>query len=714
MKILRSVLNAIKASPVGSGRPEHGGALFSNDGGETISRFCYDANGSRSSGTYSPDTKTINELIKAYSDQGYYFVGLVHSHPQGYTGLSMGKRAVADDGYTASDEEAIHKLLKGMNGTKRLYFPVVQSAVYGKFSMRMFYGEKDCYGRITIYEDGCIQIVEDGYDDVMRRGLQDHLPMSQFSHSTAVLLGAGNAPDIAEGLTRQGINKFVLLDSTRFEFADIAGLATYDQIGGYKVDVVARRIRAINPMAQVKIIRQYIDQDIDLQKFGSWLANVNRQRSVVVYCENTLDDFACTQRLCAAYGIALIRAYTKWGHHPNFACTYAEFYDYWGNPHARGRYKLETARCYRGMPLPSNNILLSEVSRFFGSPIGKKERRALARSDKEQAAAPEKYEPLYTKEEIGRKKVAVIGCGGSRSYIENLARAGVKHFLLIDGDAYGHTNLQTQMAYADEMDRPKAAVIADQVHLINPEAEVEVVEAMLDEAVTDEQFAAYIGEEWLNRPSDVLIAACTDNVIAQERCSRLALKYGFPFLMAGIYQGGRVMEIVFFHPEVSTVCPRCIFNKRVEANLSLTDKPAPAQSNGTSVFITEQLNAHKGFISLSLLLYHSPTADKRYSEFLDDNKWKTPKRERRADRNFMFFTMDSRMEEHSGRKAYAKFDKWGQKLGSNFQLGVSFFRKQKPLKHCPDCGGKGHPLITVKGRMADTREGLYPKEEKHQ
>lgn len=49
--------------------------------------------------------------------------------------------------------------------------------------------------------------------------------------------------------------------------------------------------------------------------------------------------------------------------------------------------------------------------------------------------------------------------------------------------------------------------------------------------------------------------------------------------------------------------------------------------------------------------------------------------------------------------------------GSNFQIGGAFFRKKKPLKHCPDCGGIGTPLIRVKGTIADTREGLYPKEE---
>lgn len=709
MKILRNVLNEIRQSPVGCGRPEQGGILFSSDGGETITKFVYDKGGSCSSGTYSPNVQFVNEQIKRYNNHGYYFIGCIHSHPKGFTGLSMG-RGGSRSGYTASDEEAIVKLLTGMKGTKRLYFPVVQSSFHGEFSMRMFYGEKDRNGKISIYEDRALRIVDDVFDTEVRREIQNYIPMGQYSHATAILVGAGNGADIAEQLTRKGVNKFVLLDGTRFEPSDISGTATYDNIGGYKADAVARRIRAVNPMAKVKIIRQYIDGDVDIQKFGLWLENVDRKRSIVVFCENSIDDFAHTQRLCAMYRIALIRAYTKWDSSSYTALVYTEYYDYWSNPQSAGKGGVHSVMYYQGMPLPSNIILLGEVNSFFATPIGKKERRELARSVEENTPVVEKYEPLYTKEEIESKKVVVIGCGGSRSYAENLARSGVKHFLLIDADTYARSNLQTQMAYANEMNRAKADIIADHIKLINPDAQVDVVKSMLDETMTDEQFAEYVGQDWINRPNDVLIAACTDNVIAQERCSRLALKYGFPFLMAGIYPGGRVLEIVFFHPETTTVCPRCIFNKRIEANLSTENKPEPAKSNGTSVFITEQLNAYKGFISLGLLLYHSPTADKRYSEFLDDNKWGTPKRTRKVDRNFMFLTMDSRMEEHSGRKAYARFDRWGEKLGSNFQVGVSFFRKQKPLKHCPDCGGKGVPLIAVKGKAADTREGLYPKE----
>lgn len=546
----------------------------------------------------------------------------------------------------------------------------------------------------------------------MRREIQGYIPaISKYTHSTAIIVGAGNGFDLAEQLTRVGVNKFVLIDSTRYEPSDISGFATYENIGSYKADAVARRIRAINPIAQVRIIRQSIDGEVDYKRFACWLENIDHKKSIVVFCEGALDDFKHTQNLCSLYRIALIRGYSVRGCYRNFGWVYTEIYDYWADSRATRKRKMDYVSSSFGMKFPTNSFLFSQIYDFFTRPTSKKERQAVARSEEKQEPVVQKYEPLYTKEEISRKKVVVIGCGGSMSYIENLVRSGIRYLTLIDADTYSESNVQTQMAYLNDIEQFKVDVAAEHISLINPEVKVTTVKRMLDENMTDEEFACYVGREWLDRPNDILIAACTDNFVAQARCSRLALKFGFPYIQAGIYPGGRILELAFFHPLVSKVCPRCMLSGRYRANLERKVKPEPAKSNGTSIFFTEQLNSLKGFISLALLLYHSETADKRFSEFMDDNGWTTPKRSHKIDRNYMFFTMDSKLADHTGRKAYITFDKWGQKLGSNYQIGVSFFRKRKPEKHCPDCGGKGKPLVYVKGKIADTREGLYQEEE---
>ena len=49
-------------------------------------------------------------------------------------------------------------------------------------------------------------------------------------------------------------------------------------------------------------------------------------------------------------------------------------------------------------------------------------------------------------EELSEKKAAVIGCGGLGGYaIEMLARAGVGHIKVCDGDVFDETNLNRQL-----------------------------------------------------------------------------------------------------------------------------------------------------------------------------------------------------------------------------------------------------------------------------
>ena len=105
MNFTLSVHKQIMESPVGSSRPEQGGALFSSDGGVTVDKFIFDEKGSRSGTTYSPNVKFINEQIRYWSGRGYYFIGFVHSHPQGFTAISTGRGG--GYGYTVSDEDAI-------------------------------------------------------------------------------------------------------------------------------------------------------------------------------------------------------------------------------------------------------------------------------------------------------------------------------------------------------------------------------------------------------------------------------------------------------------------------------------------------------------------------------------------------------------------------------------------------------------------------------
>ena len=55
-------------------------------------------------------------------------------------------------------------------------------------------------------------------------------------------------------------------------------------------------------------------------------------------------------------------------------------------------------------------------------------------------------------DELGEKRAAVIGCGGLGGYaIEMLARAGVGHIRVCDGDVFDETNLNRQLFCTEAM-----------------------------------------------------------------------------------------------------------------------------------------------------------------------------------------------------------------------------------------------------------------------
>lgn len=73
-------------------------------------------------------------------------------------------------------------------------------------------------------------------------------------------------------------------------------------------------------------------------------------------------------------------------------------------------------------------------------------------------------------------RVCVIGLGGVGSWaVEGLARSGVGQLTLVDLDDVCITNVNRQLPALDgELGRPKAAVLADRLRLINPSCRVEI------------------------------------------------------------------------------------------------------------------------------------------------------------------------------------------------------------------------------------------------
>ncbi len=695
MKIRRSVLFKIKET-LGTMSPEEGGMLLSNDGGLTITDFIFDPNSDRSGVAYSPNSDFLNTVIKEQRDKGNHFAGIIHSHPNGLTGLSRGfGGGFRSSGYTASDEEAIYKLCGDMRSTPKLYFPVVQSEYGGnKFSMRAFAATRDVDNNVTIKEEP-IEVVDDK-SRIPQWFTEKYYGSKDKGGATLMLVGLENSGKSAEKLALEGVKNFILIDNVRFQ--NQAKDAVYGEQCSYKADAITKNILRINPFANVKIIRQQLNEKISSDTFEEWTSGYDLRKTVLCLCTDKKSVSRRAKRLATQYKIKFVTALRTSEN------SIETFYKVPGKARA---YRLKYYYLNDTIEDITIDVLNEARKDAVLVAMGSNEpSQEVISSTVKHRKQPNKWDTLYPEEVISQKTVVIIGVGGSRSYAENLARAGIKKFVLIDGDKYGRSNMQTQTAFIGELGRYKAQVTSERIKEINPHAEVTVITRMLDEKISDEKFAEWVGADLKTQPQNVLIAACTDNFKAQARCSRLALKYGCPYVQAGIYTGGRILEIIFFHPKISKVCPRCMLTKRYQANLSAEVPLKPAVSDGTSIFFTEELNAKKGYLSLALLLYREPNADTRYSDFLDDNKWVTHGGKHSADRNFMFYTLDSHLERSTGIKAYRKFDEWGRLLGSRYQVGVSYFMKKKPKKGCPDCGGKGN-LNLVKGAIKDTREGIY-------
>jgi molybdopterin/thiamine biosynthesis adenylyltransferase len=302
---------------------------------------------------------------------------------------------------------------------------------------------------------------------------------------------------------------------------------------------------------------------------------------------------------------------------------------------------------------------------------------------------------LYPMKVLGRKTAVCIGLGGTRAFVEELARSGVGHFVLIEGDTVAASNIATQHVYASEIGRNKADVVRERILDINPEAKVIVVPRFLDNAMTDNEFAQIVGRQLMKSPTDVLICGCTDNFYAQARSAALAMKYGTPYVAAQLYKGGLAAEIYFSYPGVTNnACPRCALSSRYDAYLR--GYKNDVTSDGVPIFATTRVNSTKGQIALMLLLYHE---DKNcvYNSMLDQV----------ADRNFVMIRMSPLAEASLGIGIFQE--------AVNADSGLTFFdetvwipqvpnSKANGYADCPLCGGTGD-LLALKGNIRDTRTG---------
>jgi tRNA A37 threonylcarbamoyladenosine dehydratase len=134
-------------------------------------------------------------------------------------------------------------------------------------------------------------------------------------------------------------------------------------------------------------------------------------------------------------------------------------------------------------------------------------------------------------ERIARARVAVVGLGGVGSWaVESLARSGINHFYLIDGDDVCVTNTNRQVhSLAGTVGLSKVSVLSARVQAINPECSIEVKERFLSKANHEDLFAF--------QPDAVIDAI--DSVEVKKLLLVQCRERKIPLIMAGAAGGRR-------------------------------------------------------------------------------------------------------------------------------------------------------------------------------
>lgn len=291
---------------------------------------------------------------------------------------------------------------------------------------------------------------------------------------------------------------------------------------------------------------------------------------------------------------------------------------------------------------------------------------------------------------LAKKAVVCVGCGGSRTFLESLARCGVGTFVLMDGDTVEDTNIATQGAFCSEIGRFKTEAIRDSILNINPTAKVTCINQYLDSTISDSEFMKRIGV--IDKPfSDVLLCGCTDNFYAQDRCAQLAVKFLMPYMAAQIYKDGNGHEVIFYYPHVTSSCPRCMLETRYRNVLTSTDpeQSAEGSSADTPVFLTDSLNNVKCMIAMKLLCCGEK--DTAYCEDLEQIK----------DHNYVMTQWRTDFNTPPFQPLFDVEDK-----ESDISIyGSTILLKQTPEANCPLCHGTGLP---PQEGIPDTRECPNP------
>ncbi len=148
---------------------------------------------------------------------------------------------------------------------------------------------------------------------------------------------------------------------------------------------------------------------------------------------------------------------------------------------------------------------------------------------------------------LRRSRVFIVGAGALGSVAAvYLAASGVGHIRIADFDNIDLSNLQRQVFYTlDDVGKSKCAVLAERIHALNPEVEVEVI----DRFMTPSLFPQYL--------TDVdLILECSDNPSTKNMVVEAGKKAGIMTVVGGVNEfSGQVAVFAPDSPDYADIFP---------------------------------------------------------------------------------------------------------------------------------------------------------------
>ncbi|MDP4289685.1 MAG: sulfur carrier protein ThiS adenylyltransferase ThiF [Bacteroidota bacterium] len=180
-------------------------------------------------------------------------------------------------------------------------------------------------------------------------------------------------------------------------------------------------------------------------------------------------------------------------------------------------------------------------------------------------------------EDLRNKTVGIAGCGGLGSNCAvALARVGIGHLIIVDNDTISESNLNRQYYFHDQIGRPKAQTLKENIERINPNVKVTAINVKLDENNLKEIFDGVdVLVEALDRSDQKQIIIETALILWPDRPLVIGIgmagwggndlihmkQYGNLFIC-----GDRISEI---GPEMPPLAPRVGIVSNMQANTVL-------------------------------------------------------------------------------------------------------------------------------------------------